>query len=272
MEVVVEKSWLEAIMKVLTESDIPLHYTEISEKILSQEYYKPDGATPAASVNAYITSSLKHEESNSPFIRVGKGIYTLKNKPQTVNNIVSVKTGKKTKETGISEEDSSDSTIHSFGMYWQRDLVVWRNDPKVFGKQQSLAKAVDFGKQKGIYILYDHHTVVYVGRAIERPLGKRLFEHTIDRLGSRWNRFSWFGLLDVTPKGELKETKLNNSISSIIATLESLLIETLEPPQNRKRGDDFSAIEYIQDIDPELQEKEIQNTLRSIEQKMRGGT
>jgi hypothetical protein len=34
----------------------------------------------------------------------------------------------------------------------------------------------------------------------------------------------------------------------------------------------FSAIEYIQDIDPELKEREIQNTLRAIEQKMRGGS
>jgi len=152
-------------------------------------------------------------------------------------------------------------------MYWQRDLVVWRNNPKVYGKQQALVKPVDFGKQKGLYILYDHHTVVYVGRSIDRPLGKRLFEHTVDRLGSRWSRFSWFGLLDVTQEGDLRETTLNTSLASIIATLEALLIEALEPPQNRKRGDDF---EYIQGIDPELKEREIQNTLRSIEQKMRG--
>jgi len=52
----------------------------------------------------------------------------------------------------------------------------------------------------------------------------------------------------------------------------ALLIEALEPPQNRKRGDDFSAIEYIQDVDPELKEREIKNTLRAIEQKLRGGT
>ena len=58
----------------------------------------------------------------------------------------------------------------------------------------------------------------------------------------------------------------------MIGTLEALLIESLEPPQNRKRGDDFSAVEYIQDVDPELREREIQNTLRSIEQKMRGGS
>ena len=87
-----------------------------------------------------------------------------------------------------------------------------------------------------IYILYDHHTVVYVGRAIERPLGKRLYEHTVDRLGSRWNRFSWFGFLDVTQKGNLRETPFNSSLAALVATLEALLIEALEPPQNRKRG------------------------------------
>lgn len=54
-----------------------------------------------------------------------------------------------------------------------------------------------------------------------------------------------------------------------MATLEALLIEALEPPQNRKRGDDFSAIEYIQDLDSELREREIQNTLRTIEGRLR---
>jgi len=125
--------------------------------------------------------------------------------------------------------------------------------------------------QKGIYILYDHHTVVYVGRAIDRPLGRRLYEHTIDRLGSRWNRFSWFGLLDVTDEGDLREVPLRASLAVLVETLEALLIEALEPPQNRKRGDDFSAIEDVQDVDPELKERELQSTLRSIEQKLRGG-
>jgi hypothetical protein len=34
----------------------------------------------------------------------------------------------------------------------------------------------------------------------------------------------------------------------MISTLEALLIKSLEPPQNRKRGDGFSAVEYIQDV------------------------
>ena len=266
-----EKSWKEAIKRILKESGSPLHYTEISEQILSRGYYETDGATPAATVNAQIASSIKHDGNKSPFMRVAKGIFTLKDSlsiPPT-----STPTSDKQLEA-ISDPDveASDSIIRSFGMYWQRDLVVWRNDPKLYGKQQAASKSIDFGKQKGIYILYDHHTVVYVGRSVDRPIGKRLFEHTADRLGSRWNRFSWFGLLEATDDGGLQETPFNNSLSTIIATLEALLIEALEPPQNRKRGDDFSAIEYIQSIDPELREREIQNTLRSIEQKMRGGS
>jgi hypothetical protein len=268
----VEKSWKEAIKRVLAESSTPLHYTEISEQILSRGYYETDGATPAATVNAQLASSIKHDGEKSPFTRVGKGIFALKNLPAASVAIPPPAPKEKKVET-LTESDVevSDSIIHSFGMYWQRDLVVWRNDLKMYGKQQALSKPVDFGKQKGIYILYDHHTVVYVGRAIDRPLGKRLYEHTVDRLGSRWNRFSWFGLLDVTQEGNLRETPFNSSLAALVATLEALLIEALEPPQNRKRGDDFSAIEYIQDIDPELKEREIQNTLRSIEQKMRGG-
>ena len=268
-----ENSWKEAIKKVLGESETPLHYAEISEQILSRGYYETDGATPAATVNAQISSSIKHDGEKSPFIRVGKGTFALKSSTASASISASTPVSKQKKSETLAESDveASESIIHSFGMYWQRDLVVWRNDPKMYGKQQALSKPVDFGKQKGIYILYDHHTVVYVGRSIDRPLGKRLFEHTVDRLGSRWNRFSWFGLLDVTQEGNLRETALNTSLASLVATLEALLIEALEPPQNRKRGDDFSAIEYIQDIDPELKEREIQNTLRSIEQKMRGG-
>lgn len=267
-----ERSWREAIKKVLAESETPLHYTDISEQILSRGYYKTDGATPAATVNALLALSIKHDGEKSPFMRVGKGVFVLKD--SKYGTVIPSPAPEQDQSDPLDEveAESSGSVIRSFGMYWQRDLVVWRNDPRIYGKQQALSKPVDFGKQKGIYILYDHHAVVYVGRSIDRPLGKRLFEHTVDRLGSRWNRFSWFGLLDATQEGGLREIALNTSIASLVATLEALLIEALEPPQNRKRGDDFSAIEYIQDIDPEIREREIQNTLRSIEQKLRGGS
>jgi len=248
-------SWREAIDRVLSEEAKPLHYSEISELILSRGYYQTKGATPDSTVNAQITSSIKHEGEKSPFLKVGRGIFSLRT-ANTPNPPV--------------EEEPDDSIIRCLGMYWQRDLVIWKNDPRVFGKQQALSRPVDFGAQRGIYILYDHHTVVYVGRSVDRPLGKRLYEHTIDRLGSRWNRFSWFGLLSVTDEGKLVERPINVTTSSLISTLEALLIEALEPPQNRKRGDDFTVIEYIQDIDPEIKERELQNTLRTIERSLRG--
>lgn len=263
-----EKSWKAAIRRVLSESAAPMHYTEITERILSAGYYETDGATPNATVNAQLAASVKHEAEKSPFIRVARGVFALRESSTSPSNGSS----NTSLPDAPQDDETNDTIIRSFGMYWQRDLVVWRNGPKLYGNQQVLAKAVDFGRQKGIYILYDHHTVVYVGRTIDRPLGKRLYEHTVDRLGSRWNRFSWFGLLDVAESGTLMETAVKTTLASLVATLEALLIEALEPPQNRKRGDDFSAIEYIQAVDPELREKEIQNTLRSIEQKLRGGS
>ena len=273
-------SWREAIEKVLAEEARPLHYSEISELILSKGYYKTEGATPDATVNAQITSSIKHEKEKSLFIRVSRGTFALRSigvqtaaiaKPTVALPPATQKILQEA-QTATIEEEPDDSVIRCLGMYWQRDLVVWKNDPRIFGKQQALSKPVDFGSQRGIYILYDHHTVVYVGRSVDRPMGKRLYEHTIDRLGSRWNRFSWFGLLNVTDEGKLVEAPIKVTLPSLIATLEALLIEALEPPQNRKRGDDFSVMEYIQDVDPEIKERELQYTLRAIEHKLRGQT
>lgn len=275
-------SWREAIERVLREEARALHYSEISEQVLAKGYYKTDGATPDATVNAQITTSIKYEGERSPFVKVGRGVYALRAPGQppaaapappavgpAAAPAAAARPIPEARPLPI-EPEPDESVIRCLGMYWQRDLVVWRNDPRVYGKQQALSKPVDFSGQRGIYILYDHHTVVYVGRSVDRPLGRRLFEHTMDRLASRWNRFSWFGLLDVTDEGKLIEAQLKVALPSLIATLEALLIEALEPPQNRKRGDDFSVMEYLQDVDPELKERELQNTLRAIEQKLRG--
>ncbi len=269
-----EKSWKAAITRVLREADGPLHYSDISARILSAGYYQTDGATPAATVNAQLAHSIKHQGEQSPFLRVEKGVFTLRAGSAAP---APSERASEPRQTGANarlaadetEAEGESSIIQAFGMYWQRDLVVWRRDAKLLGKEQANSKAIDFGRQRGIYILYDHHTVVYVGRSIDRPVGQRLFEHTTDRLGSRWDRFSWFGLLAPTNEGGLREVALNNALPSIIATLEALLIEALEPPQNRKRGDDLTGMEYIQALDPELQERQLQQTLRSIEQKLR---
>jgi hypothetical protein len=253
-----EQSWKGAIITVLTESAEPLHYHEITERIMTRGLKTTSGATPDATVNAQISASIKHDGTESPFLRVAKGTFTLRPKVAVAQ------------QSAIEPEvEISDDIIRAFGIHWQREHVVWRRQPRLYGRQQVAAKSVDFSGQRGVYVLSDHHTVVYVGRAVERELGLRLYEHTLDRLSGRWNRFSWFGLYGVSDAGKLTEESLAPTFASIVTAFEAILIETLEPPQNRRRGDDFTAVEYIQDIDPELREQELQSTLRSIEQKLR---
>ena len=74
----------------------------------------------------------------------------------------------------------------------------------------------------------------YVGRSTDRPLGKRLYEHTLDRLSARWDRFSWFGLLPVAESGKLGLLTGAFMAAKLIPALEAVLIEALEPRQNRK--------------------------------------
>lgn len=253
-----EQSWKTAIITILTESKEPLHYHDITERILTRGLKSTTGATPDATVNAQISASIKHDGTASPFLRVAKGTFTLRPNGEVAQLPVIEP-----------EVETSDDVIRAFGIHWQREHIVWRRQPRLYGRQQVAAKSVDFGRQRGVYLLADHHTVIYVGRAVERPLGQRLYEHTLDRLSGRWNRFSWFGFSGVSDAGKLTEEPITPTLASIVAAFEAILIETLEPPQNRRRGDDFTGVEYIQDIDPELREQELQTTLRSIEQKLR---
>ena len=141
-----EKSWKAAIIKVLGESDAPMHYSDISEQILSRGHYQTDGATPAATVNAQIATSIKHEGDKSPFARVGKGIFALKT-ALTASVPITAEAIKPNGES-VSDMETSDSIIRSFGMYWQRDLVVWRSEPKLFGKQQAVANRLTLASKK----------------------------------------------------------------------------------------------------------------------------
>jgi hypothetical protein len=50
--------------------------------------------------------------------------------------------------------------------------------------------------------------------------------------------------------------------------MEALLIEGLEPPQNRKRGDDFSAVEFLQVEDPEIQRSQTLQLIDELKSKL----
>jgi len=254
-----ELTWREAIQKVLGASASAIHYDDITRLIIAEKLRTSLGATPSQTVNAHIAASIKRDGTRSPYIRVAKGTFTLA-KPVVAGLIVTTSNF----TTDISESEESEEQydiVTSFGMFWRRTGIEWNASPKLLGMQQIGATPVDFNKQLGIYLLYDGREVIYIGRTTERPLGRRLFEHTSDRLAVRWDRFSWFGLLPVSELGALGILPLTFDAAKMIPALEAILIEALEPRQNRKRGDDLSAVEYIQQEDPEIQKRRVKESV-----------
>ena len=256
-----ELTWRQAIDKVLGSSATPLHYNEITERIISEGLRKNVGATPAATVNALIATSIKHDGEASPYVRVAKGTFALKAGASSAS-IVAPKLTPDIAESEDAEEQYE--IITSFGMFWRREAVEWTRRPKLLGMQKPGAKIVDFYQQLGVYLLYDGREVIYVGRTTDRPLGQRLYEHSIDRMSARWDRFSWFGLLPVSDDGQLGLLPQAYEAAKLIPALEAILVEALEPRQNRKRGDDLESVEYIQEVDPEIEKKRIQRSLDKL--------
>jgi len=132
------------------------------------------------------------------------------------------------------------------------------------------ASEVNFKEQVGIYLLHDGRETIYVGQAIEQSLGKRLKNHTIDRLSGRWDRFSWFGFYPISDKGNLiTDIKLDNlTFQNLGDLLEAVLIESVEPRQNRKQGNLFSGLEFLQQEAPEIQKIKKQQLIKELTQNL----
>lgn len=168
-----ELKWRKAIEKVLEQAGTSMHYKEIAEQIVALGLRQNVGATPAATVSAQLAGSIGKLGPRSPFVKVGRGEYILRRfQSSQAETDVAEKP-----EASEEEEERQYDIISSFGMFWQRDFIQWAASPRLLGMQQIGAEPVDFNKQLGIYLLYDGREVIYVGRATERPLGRRLFEH-----------------------------------------------------------------------------------------------
>jgi len=137
-----ELTWKKAIDKVLVASSEALHYKDITEKIISDGLRTSLGATPAATVNAQISASIKKLGDKSPYVRVGKGTFTLS------KTAAAAPSGKKPDSIQPSVPPEGDEEqyeiVSSFGMFWRRDGIEWVASPKVLGMQQIGATPVDF--------------------------------------------------------------------------------------------------------------------------------
>lgn len=235
-----------------------MHYADIADMVVEKELRQSVGATPANTVAAAITKDL-NDPGASAFERVKPGIYMLRG-DSVEKQIEAVESD---------ADEASASIIKAFGMFWRRDHVQWSSSPRIFGAQGIGAEPVDISQQRGVYLLYDRQKCVYAGQAPEGAIGDRLRHHTRTRLSGRWDRFSWFGMWDITSDGEVKPPQHDAApLANIVTAMEAVLIEALECPQNRQQGEGLKGIEYIQVRDPELDKLKMKEMIRKMEDQL----
>lgn len=258
-----ELKWKEAIEKVLEEEKKALHYADIAKLVAERGYRTSLGATPQDTVSANLTTDINTNKEKSKFAKVDKGIYILRKFLDDSSQLL-------TDEPTQKEKPERFRIINSFGIYWNRNLVHWKSTPDLLGVQQIGATEVNFRDQIGVYLLHDNRETIYVGQAIEQPLGQRLKNHITDRLSGRWDRFSWFGFHPVSDNGKLHNNiKFDNfSVQDLGNLLEAILIESIEPRQNRKQGNLFSGIEYLQQESPEIKKRKKEELIRELTDKL----
>ena len=246
--------WIDAIIKVMQAENTPMHYIDITNKIIELGYRKPKelGATPEATVGAQLSTQPQI------FEKIDKGIYKLH--PSAISKTCQI-TETKAEITSQEIEKQRTCLIKNFGMYWNRFNVDWKS-MNMLGIQTEKAQPVNLKNQIGIYMLHDAREVIYVGQAIKQPISKRLADHCKDRLSGRWDRFSWFGFYHIDETGKLIDNYSQNnfSIENLANTLEALLVEGLEPRQNRKSGNEF-GMEFLQYEDEKLRNAKAMNLI-----------
>jgi restriction system protein len=69
---------LDAVEKVLEEAAEPLHYGEITRRILERDLWETNGKTPVATISARLSEDVKHRANDTRFERCGPGTYGLR--------------------------------------------------------------------------------------------------------------------------------------------------------------------------------------------------
>ena len=68
---------IDAVAVVLAEADGPLHYSEITERMLAKGLWNSRGKTPEATINARLAVDIRDQGAASRFVRVSRGRFKL---------------------------------------------------------------------------------------------------------------------------------------------------------------------------------------------------
>jgi hypothetical protein len=167
-------------------------------------------------------------------------------------------------------ESKSPSLIRTFGEFWDPELVRLTGRRLMGRKEKSRKdKSINVYEERGVYVLYKDFEPVYVGKADGESIGSRIQKHRkSQRKGPRWNQFSWFGIRGLRKNGGL--LALNNAFhptkDQLIATLEALLIATIDPRLNARKEKFKNAVRLAQSDEDKTQD--VEDRLQSIEEKL----
>ena len=266
--------WKDAIALILANHGGSLRTEAIADRIIESRLRTSIGATPSATVGSNLFCDIR-DNDDSDFEKVAPATFRVKS--DRVDTILArlgrflpatpTQTNAENRSTDDEQEESDDlaaGVVKALGMYWSRPNVVWASNVRLLGRQGVSAETIDLSNQNGVYLLHDRREVIYVGRAIAESLGSRLYQHTRDRHAGRWDRFSWFGVRTINEDGSFQDVRRDFGINDVVTAFEAILIEALEPRQNRRRGDAFTAIEYLQVEDPDFEAKRNKALLQSI--------
>lgn len=220
------------IVKVLTDAGEPLSHKEIAKRISALDLPQYRGPGLAGTVNSAISTSMSGSPTKTPFSRPQRGLITLRSCPRKPTD----------------DSDIVNGLISSYGIRWEKSAVHWKSNPRLLGTGARFPEPVNFCKQKGVYLLYDSREVIYAGSSARDNLGNRLRSHTTERLATKWDTFSWFGLYPIQPNGVLKtDSNLGGlGLEALVRGLEALLIEAILPRRNRRGGDNLRGVEFNQ--------------------------
>lgn len=261
-------TWHDAVTHVLEEAAEPMHYRDITDEIVSRQLAARIGLTPARTVNATLSAN-----KDDRFVAEERGVYSILEDEEGYGDEDDGEYEDED-EDRMEEEEASRLSVVAFGMYWQRESVRWTTTANLLGVESySQPASIDFSDQRGLYLLHRGHRTVYVGKAVKQPLGKRIADHTRDRLSGRWDSFSWLGFRELqADDGTLAPMPSNLRVDpgQLISLMEFWLIEAVEPALNRRQGDTlaFDATEYLQREDPELEKARKKELMSEMFDKM----
>jgi restriction system protein len=107
---------LSATEIVLADAGAPMHYSEITRRILERDLWKTDGKTPAQTINAQLVTDIKKRGDASRFRHVGPGMFSIN--PSRIPELSTTETSplgmSGTAEDATIEQDASAKATVSF--------------------------------------------------------------------------------------------------------------------------------------------------------------